>query len=260
MNTPCHRSAQTADFSQSAQSYKTKGISLQCGDVLQLAQALPPNSIDAVIADPPYCSGAGTAAGTKQDPVNKYCHDGNACGRPTFTGDARDQRSFKYWCTLWLSACRRASKESAYCLSFIDWRQLPIMTDAIQAAGWTWRGVIAWDKGRGSRAPHKGFFRHQCEYIVWATNGKVAKRTDAGPFDGCYHVTVKQKDKHHITGKPTDLMRQLVQIAPERGTILDPFAGSATMGVAAKLEKRNFIGFELSEEYFEIGKQRLQAN
>jgi site-specific DNA-methyltransferase (adenine-specific) len=50
-----------------------------------------------------------------------------------------------------------------------------------------------------------------------------------------------------------------VQIVPEGGTILDPFAGSATTGVAAKLEKRNFIGFELSKEYFEIGKQRLQG-
>lgn len=140
-----------------------------------------------------------------------------------------------------------------------DWRQLPAVTDAFQAAGWTWRGVIAWDKGRGSRAPHKGFFRHQCEYLVWGTNGRVPQLNDRGPFDGCYSVPVKRSDKHHITGKPTDLLRQLVRCAPVGGTILDPFAGSATTGVAAVQEGRRFVGFEISPDYWEIGSRRLQA-
>src|SRR5690606_3081274 len=132
----------------------------------------------------------------------------NSCGRPTFTGDARDQRSLAYWSTLWLSACRDVAKESAYCLVFSDWRQVPTFTDALQAAGWTWRGTIVWNKGRGSRSPHKGYFRHQCEYIVWGTNGGVPRPTDRGPFDGCYTIPNKLSDKHHITGKPTALMRE----------------------------------------------------
>ena len=88
-------------------------------------------SIDAVITDPPYCSGGTTAAERARDPGAKYCQGGNTCGRPSFGGDTRDQRSFAYWCTLWLSLSRAACRESAYCLVFIDWRQLPAMTDAI---------------------------------------------------------------------------------------------------------------------------------
>lgn len=237
--------------------FQSEGVRLYRGDVLDLASRLPSQSIDVVIADPPYCSGGTSTAERQRDPVQKYCHNSNALGKPTFGGDHRDQRSFTYWCTLWLSALRDATVESGYCLVFIDWRQLPSMTDAIQAAGWTWRGLIAWDKGRGARAPHKGFFRHQCEYVVWATNGPVPKRTDAGPFDGCYHVPVRKNDKFHITGKPTELLRQLVSVAHPGATILDPFSGSGTTGVAAKIEGRNFVGFELATENCQITTSRL---
>lgn len=240
-----------------SQTFDSGGIRLLRGDSLHLVPTLKPASVDAVIADPPYCSGGTLPASRTADPADKYCQSGRTCGRPSFSGDTRDQRSFAYWCTLWLSACRAVSKDSAYCLVFIDWRQLPSVTDAMQAAGWIWRGVIAWNKGRGARAPHKGFFRHQCEYLVWGTNGPILKLDDRGPFDGCFDISVKKADKHHMTGKPTELMRRLVQCAPAGGTVLDPFAGSGTTGVACALEGRNFIGLELSEEYFSIATDRI---
>ncbi|WP_437230443.1 DNA-methyltransferase [Planctomicrobium sp. SH661] len=239
--------------------FEQGGLQLRRGDVLQLLPGLQAESVDAVITDPPYCSGGTTATARKGDPAEKYCHSGNTLGRPSFVGDTRDQRSFAYWCTTWLTLARQVSKPEAYCLVFIDWRQLPAMTDALQAAGWTWRGVAAWNKGRGARAPHKGYMRHQCEYIVWGTNGAIPILQDRGPFDGCFDVPVKQSDKFHMTGKPTQLLRELVQVAPVGGTVLDPFSGSATTGVAAALEGRKFIGFEATSEYFEIGRERLQA-
>lgn len=117
--------------------FKRGDIQLWKGDVLRLLPLVPSGSIDAVITDPPYCSGAGTVTGRKGDPSEKYCQGGKTLGRPTFIGDTRDQRSFSYWCTLWLSLAREATKLGGYCLAFIDWRQLPLMTDALQAAGWT---------------------------------------------------------------------------------------------------------------------------
>ena len=59
--------------------------------------------------------------------------------------------------------------------------------------------------------------------------------------------------------KPLSVMRELVRIAEPSGLVLDPFAGSATTGVAAVLEGRRFLGFELSEEYLRIGRGRLRA-
>jgi len=77
-------------------------------------------------------------------------------------------------------------KDGGYFLSFTDWGQLPVMTDAVQAGGIVWRGIVAWDKGGGARAPHKGYFRHQCEYVVWGTKGAIDKNNPAGPFSGCF--------------------------------------------------------------------------
>ena len=140
---------------------------------------------------------------------------------------------------------------------FSDWRQVPTATDALQIAEFTWRGIVAWDKGLGARAPHKGYFRHQCEYVVWGTNGGCAKAEHTGPYPGCFHFPVRQSDKFHLTGKPTPLMRELVSIVPEGGIVLDPFAGSGTTAVAAKEAGQHYIAIEKSAHYAAIARERL---
>jgi DNA modification methylase len=64
---------------------------------------------------------------------------------------------------------------------------------------------------------------------------------------------------HHPTVKPVKLMEYLIRlVTPPKGTVLDPFTGSGTTGVAAKNLGFNFIGIELNEEYCEIAKRRIQ--
>ena len=58
---------------------------------------------------------------------------------------------------------------------------------------------------------------------------------------GCFRHTVRQDDKHHQTGKPTPLMRDLVKLCPPGGVIFDGYAGSGTTAVAAILEGRRVI-------------------
>jgi hypothetical protein len=65
---------------------------------------------------------------------------------------------------------------------------------------------------------------------------------------------------HHPTVKPIALMRWLVRlVTPPDGVVLDPFAGSGTTIAAAALEHRRGIGIELSEEYVEIARARVEA-
>jgi len=230
------------------------------GESEDVLPQLPAGFADCLIADPPYCSGGMLPATRMTATVEaKYCHSGVQVERPTFSGDSRDQHAFFAWSTLWLRLCRRAVRVGGYVLIFVDWRQVPTMSDALQAAGWTWRGLLAWDKGRGSRAPHKGYFRHQCEFIVWGTNGPCAIADEIGPLDGCFRVPVTRTDKHHTTGKPTALMAELVARIPAGGIVLDNFAGSSSTGVAALLNGRRFVGVELSDEYAAIGADRLRA-
>ena len=64
---------------------------------------------------------------------------------------------------------------------------------------------------------------------------------------------------HHPTVKPIALMRYLARlITPKQGTVLDPFMGSGTTGIACKLEGFEFVGIELDKEYFEIAKARIE--
>ena len=227
------------------------------GEAIESLKGMPEASVDAVICDPPYSSGGFSMSYKMQDPDIKYTKTGSAGRFPTFSGDARDQRSYLQWCAWWVEYCHRILKPSGYFLVFIDWRQLPVITDAVQMGGIIWRGVVAWDKGESARAPHKGYFRHQCEYIVWGTKGALKPCEHAGPFPGCMRHAVRQNDKYHLTGKPTPLMRQLAQIVPPGGLILDPFAGSGTTGVGALLEGRRFIGIERETAYVDIARKRL---
>ena len=63
----------------------------------------------------------------------------------------------------------------------------------------------------------------------------------------------------HPTVKPLKLMNYIITIGSRPGdTILDPFMGSGTTGVASKILHRDFIGFEIEGKYFEIAKQRIE--
>lgn len=226
------------------------------GDCIPFLECLNSNSIDALITDPPYASG-GTHIGARQKSTkSKYVLSATQRDYHDFHGDHRDQRSHLRWSLLWLSECWRVLKPGAPVCLFSDWRQLPTTTDALQIAGFTWRGIAVWDKTEGTR-PVKGRFRAQSEYIVWGSKGDMPQDRGVGVLPGVYRQVVKAADKHHMTGKPTDLMRQIIRICEPSGVILDPFAGSGSTLVAATMEGYRWLGCELSEDYFGVANRRL---
>lgn len=63
---------------------------------------------------------------------------------------------------------------------------------------------------------------------------------------------------HHLTVKPTALMRYLVRlVTPEGGVVLDPFAGSGSTGKGAVLEGRSFVGIEREAEFVQLARERI---
>lgn len=82
----------------------------------------------------------------------------------------------------------------------------------------------------------------------------------AARFFYCAKASKKDRDEgnNHPTVKPTDLMRYLCRlVTPPGGTVLDPFMGSGSTGKAAICEGFSFIGIEMSEEYAEIARARI---
>ena len=229
---------------------------LHRGDMLRWLTEQPDGAFDALITDPPYSSGGAFRGDRMGSTDSKYTQTENQGRRPDFEGDNRDQRSFLIWMNLWLAEVKRVLKPGAPVVLFTDWRQLPTMTDAMQVGGLVWRGIAVWDKTEAAR-PQMDAFKAQCEYIIWGSNGPMVRSGVVGCLPGVFRHSVKQIDKHHQTGKPTPLMRDVVRICPAGGVVLDPFAGSGTTGVAALLEGRRFVGCELSEAYHAIASARL---
>lgn len=236
--------------------YDSRNITIYQGDALKTLETLPDASVDAVITDPPYSSGGITLAARQVDPSGKYQQSGTKKRYPPMLGDGKDQRSFIAWATLWLGECWRIAREGAPLLVFTDWRQLPSVADAVQAAGFFWQGVVPWNK-RNCR-PAMGRFRQQCEYVVFASRGRFVPQVRQS-LPGVYDYPVIAKDKHHLTGKPVPLIEDLMRITARGATILDPFMGGGSTAIAARNQGRKCIGIELSAEYAQITAARLES-
>lgn len=227
-------------------------VQLWHGDALQVLRHLPDSSVDAVIADPPYSSGGTMRSDRNLSTRNKYVQKDVKHDLPDFVGDSRDQRSYLAWATLWLAECWRVVKPGRACMVFTDWRQLPTTTDALQAGGFVWRGVVPCEKPHPRPAPG---FAASAEYVVWGTRGP----TDFGHSVHLPGRVVGQtpRDREHITQKPIGWIEHLLGVVEPGGTVLDPFAGSGTTLVAARARGFRAIGIEIDKAFVDMTTRRL---
>lgn len=233
--------------------YEQDGITIYHGDALEILPHL--SGIAGVVTDPPYSSGGAFRGDRVNATLQKYIStdSSNKSKLDDFTGDNRDQRSFAAWATLWLNAARKATVPGGVLVSFIDWRQLPTLTDAVQGGGWVWRGLATWHKP-GIRM-QRGMFSGSAEYCVFATNGP---RLDHAGAPQNVFACQPEGDKTHIAQKPEPVMRWVLSVVPPVGAVLDPFMGSGTTLRAAKDLGFEAIGIEMSEQYCELAAERLR--
>lgn len=229
------------------------------GDALVVLPTLAAETIDCVITDPPYNSRCRTSTqDAARSTRSKYVSSHAAHTFADFEGDNRDQRSFTYWLTLLLGESYRLARPGASGLVFCNWDQLPATSDALQAAGWTWRGIIPWRKTISR--PYRDGFRRECEYVLWGSRGELSHHPTPVYLPGLVEGSQPRGDnRHHITQKPIAVMRQLSRICRQGGTVLDPCAGAGNTGIAALAEDRAFLGIEITEHYAGIARQRLAA-
>ena len=235
--------------------YEEAGVTIYHGDSFDVLPHL--SGIGAVVADPPYSSGGAFRGDRAMSTVAKYVQTGSqaAAYMPEFAGDNRDQRSFATWASLWLNAARIASNPGAVLCCFIDWRQLPTLSDAVQVGGWMWRGIAVWSKKFGRPTP--GRFSNACEYVVWGSNGPMPEREAYPP--GVFECS-PPSNREHIAQKPIDVMQWVVSVVPPGALVLDPFMGSGSTLVAAKAKGCPAIGIEVDERYCEIAARRLSQH
>lgn len=219
------------------------------GDCLEVMRQLPDGCVDAVVTDPPYCSGGRNQA-TARNLVTKSDRDNDEW----FISDNMGVDTYIRW-------MRQIANESLRCASlgsqgfvFTDWRQYTNLVTAWESVGWSLRGCIVWDKAKGGAMG--SFWRNNHEWCCVFTKG-APRPLPHGGFFNTWQGT-KPQGGQHPTEKPLRLMRYLCEsVTPVGGIVLDPFAGSGTTGVAAILEKHRFIGIEREAAYVDIARRRI---
>jgi len=122
-------------------------------------------------------------------------------------------------------------------------------------AGFTFNSQWVWDKKVISLG-YNGRPRH--ELILFFSKGKRRRINNSIP-DVLTHARVMGKNKVHQTEKPVELLIELLKFSTNPGdTVLDPFAGSFSLGMAAMLTDRFAVGIEMSKEFLTAGFDRLK--
>jgi len=237
--------------------YETNLGKLYCGDCLEIMPQLN-KKFDLIVTDPPYglnyndgdlASRWEAIFGGKIENlgVRPICNDGE---------EAHEQ--FKQMLKI---AKHKLLKGGACCCCccggggpkplFAKWT---LWMDEIIG----FKQAVVWDKGGLGMGMH---YRRNYEFILIAQNGQPAHRWNGGnntPNVWQIGKIIPRKDQHP-TVKPIKLMNKIIEIHSNRGDIvLDPFLGSGTTAVACERLNRRWIGIEISEEYCEIAKARIE--
>jgi DNA modification methylase len=196
-------------------------VTLYCGDCLEILPTLAAGSVDAVVTDPPY--GVNKAKWDNQIP-------------PDY---------------VWMEV-NRVLKENGSLLVFGGLRYMP---DVILSVGkyLTYEWPIAWYKTNAMQFGKTGY--SVLDIILWySKGGAIAKHKSRDVIE--YPIIPSENDNGHPTPKPARVMTKLLGMIGG-DTILDPFMGSGTTGVACVQTGRKFIGIEIDPNYYAIAQRRI---
>jgi site-specific DNA-methyltransferase (adenine-specific)/modification methylase len=197
-----------------------EGVTLYLGDCREILPTL--DGVDAVVSDPPYGISYKKGAGGKGKHTVRNIE--------AIEGDTEpfDPTPWLVWpCILW-GANHYASRLPHG--RWLAWDKLAGMAEFDSFSD----VEFAWQSGRGKDR----IFSH-----LWKG---ICKASEKGG-----------KERWHPTQKPVELMSWCLRQLPDAKTILDPFMGSGTTGVAAVKLGRRFIGIEIEPRYFDVACKRL---
>ena len=248
-------------------------IELLHGDCLGLLDKIPNSSIDCVVTSPPYNVDLGN---------NKY----NKNGYNSYSDNKNHQEYLMWLETIFKVVKIKLIGGGRVCINIGDGKNgaVPTHSDIIQfmvhKLGFDIIATIIWNKNQvvprtawGSfMSPSSPSYPCPFEYIlIFAKDYKKLQHKGKSDLTKDEFITnayaiwtiapeSKMKEFGHPAVFPVELPKRLIQMNTYIGdTVLDPFMGSGSTGVACINTNRNFIGMELDIGYYEIAKQRIAA-
>ena len=251
--------------------YQVDGFRLFQGDALEVMRALPTESFDMIFADPPYflSNGGFTVHAGKRAPVHK--------GKWDKSRGLADDMTFHQE---WIEEARRLLKPNGTIWISGTYHSIYQCGYALQTSGFHILNDIAWFKPNAAPNLSCRVFTASHETLLWARKDKKARhyfdyaamKNGDWPADSmkkpglqmrsvwAVHTPKPAEKIHgkHPTQKPLELLRRIVIAStPPGASILDPFAGSSTTGIAATmLGDREFTGIESDKKYVDLSIKR----
>ncbi len=222
------------------------------GDCLDVLRSMPDASVDAVVTDPPYS-------------VSKVgsVHRGNGNRNLDFFPCDADWAKMTGVVGAAVAEMIRVAKPSASMYLWIGHRQMGTVVSALESSGYSTRFLV-WAKKCPAPPPPWSGWPSGAELCVYAY--RKGRQWNIAPKDmPRSNVIVADSFRHgqpgkvgHPTQKPLSVIEPLLRASTSEGdTILDPFCGSGTTGVACVMTGRNFVGIELDPTYCEIARRRI---
>ena len=209
--------------------WKDKFINkIVCGDCLELMREIPDGSVDLVLTDPPY---------------GMNYHSGYYVGENPHSAIHGDDR----YATGGVAECIRLARKAVY--AFCRW-------DNIQDLPEKPKSFIVWKKNNWTAGDLEHAHGRMWEGIAFWP--QLDHKFNIRLPDVLECPRISAPELKHPTEKPVDLPLRILT-ANVGNLILDPFCGSGTTCVAAKMLGRNYIGIDISEEYCEIARMRIKA-
>ena len=205
------------------------------GDCLEVMKGIEDGSVDMVLTDPPY--GMSFRSNYRK---KKY--------RGIKSDTTLD------WLDIFASECFRVAKNNTAHYVFCSFHNIDKFKRAFENQ-FKVKNILIWEKNNTSMGDLAGDFAPKYEMILFLHKGR---RTINGKRDANILKFSKTGNNYHPTQKPVDMCEYLLAKFSDVGnTVLDPFMGSGTTGVACKNLNRDFIGIELDKTYFNIAKKRI---
>lgn len=229
-------------------------IQLFHGDCMDFLKTIPDKSIDLVVTDPPYIVGTRGGAIFGENSIN-YMQGQNH--KPYFNEEIEEMADG--FSETILNELYRVMKK-INCYFFCSQKQIPILVNYfVNKKGCNWN-LLAWHKSNPIPACGNKYLSDS-EYILFFRE-KGVKIYGSYDTKHTYYVSpanMADKEKYgHPTIKPLDIVKNLIiNSSQENDTVLDPFMGSGTTGVACKELGRSFLGSEIKDEYFTLCQQRI---
>jgi DNA modification methylase len=220
--------------------YDEGGVTIYCGDAMEILPQIERGSVSAVVTDPPYVIGAVSA--------------GNMASK---SGGWADMMNSALWFTAWYREVDRVLHRRGSFWTFLNWRTVPVVMRAALDARLPVTSMAVWDKEWIGPGGVQGL-RPAYELFALLAQPDFAIKDRSTP-DVWRHKVGSYKATGHPAEKPEPLVRRILAACElEAGElVVDPFLGSGTTAVAAKALGLRCIGIEAEEMNCEMAVDRL---